>query len=47
MQLFSLNIYNVYAHQNPVIVYYDQDTGKVYQKSMFSIIPTISYSLEF
>lgn len=46
-QLLSLNIYNVYARQNPVMIYYDYETGKVFQKSMFSIIPTISYSLEF
>jgi hypothetical protein len=47
IQSFSLNIFNVYARQNPVMIYYDQNTGNVYQKSMFSMIPTISYSLEF
>jgi outer membrane receptor for ferrienterochelin and colicin len=44
---FSINIFNVYARQNPVYVYYDVNTGKVYQKSLFSIIPTINYSVEF
>jgi hypothetical protein len=44
---FKINIFNAYAHKNPVIIYYDQDTGKVYGKSMFSIVPTISYSLKF
>jgi hypothetical protein len=47
IQSFTFNIYNLYAHQNPTMIYYDNETGKVYQKSMFSIIPTISYSLEF
>jgi hypothetical protein len=42
-----LNIFNVYARQNPVFIYYKMGTGKVYQKSMFSIIPSISYSFEF
>ena len=47
MQSFQLNIYNAYAQQNPLIIYYDSNSGKVYKKSMFSILPTISYSLEF
>jgi len=44
---WSLNIFNAYARQNPVYIYYDTNTGKVYQKSLFSIIPTINYSFEF
>jgi len=43
----SVNIYNIYAHQNPVYVYYNPFNGKTYQKSLFSIIPSISYSIEF
>ncbi len=43
----ELNIFNVYARQNPVYICYDVNTGKVYQKSLFSIIPTLSYSVEF
>ena len=43
----SVNIYNIYAHQNPVYVYYNPYNGKTYQKSLFSIIPSISYSIEF
>lgn len=46
-ETWRLNIFNAYARQNPLIIYYDQKTGKVYGKSMFSIVPTISYSLEF
>lgn len=44
---FSINIFNVYARQNPVYIYYDSNTGKVYQKSLFSIVPTIGYSVQF
>lgn len=44
---WSLNIFNAYARENPVFIYYKPGTGKVYQKSLFSIIPSISYSLEF
>jgi hypothetical protein len=44
---WCLNIFNVYAHQNPVFIYYKTGTGKVHQKSNFSIIPSISYSFEF
>lgn len=44
---FSINIFNVYARQNPVYIYYDNNTGKVYQKSLFSIVPTIGYSVQF
>ena len=40
---FSLNIYNVYARQNAVTVCYRN--GKLYQKSLFTIIPTISYTI--
>lgn len=43
----EVNIFNVYARQNPVYIHYDVNTGKVYQKSLFSIIPTLSYSVEF
>lgn len=43
----AINIFNVYARQNPVYIYYNSATGKVMQKSMFSILPTITYSAEF
>lgn len=39
----SLNIYNVYARQNAFSVFYRDE--KLYQKSLFTIIPTISYSI--
>ena len=43
----SLNIFNIYARQNPVYVYYNPYNGKTYQKSLFSIVPSLSYSVEF
>lgn len=44
-QQFTLNIFNVYARNNPTKIYFRN--GKLYQASFFSIIPTISYTLEF
>jgi hypothetical protein len=44
---FKINIFNAYARKNPLIIYYDQNTGTVKGKSMFSIVPTISYSIKF
>ncbi len=41
----NLSILNVYAHQNPVYIFYDSNSGKLYQKTLFSIFPTISYSI--
>lgn len=44
---FKINLYNVYAKQNPVKIYFDNYTGKLYQISLYSIIPSFSYSLSF
>ncbi|MDA3818656.1 MAG: carboxypeptidase-like regulatory domain-containing protein [Prolixibacteraceae bacterium] len=46
-QSLKFDIYNAYARQNALLIYYDKYTGKVKKKSMFSIVPTINYSLEF
>jgi len=43
----SLNVFNIYARQNPVYVYYNSSDGKVYQKSLFSILPTVSFAYRF
>ena len=43
---FDVNIFNVYARKNPVYIFYNQTDGKVYSKSMFSIIPSVSFSME-
>jgi hypothetical protein len=42
----TINIYNAYARQNASYVYMST-SGKVKQVSLFSIIPSISYSIEF
>lgn len=44
---WTLNVFNVYARQNPVFIYYDSETGKTFQKTLFSIIPTLNYSFKF
>lgn len=46
-QSLKFDIYNAYARQNALLIYYDKNTGKVKKKSMLSIVPTINYSLEF
>jgi outer membrane receptor for ferrienterochelin and colicin len=44
-QQLTISIYNAYARQNATYIYFKNN--KVYQKSMFTILPTISYSLKF
>ena len=46
-RMFYINIFNVYARQNPVFMYYDSNTGKTKIKNLFTIVPTIGYSFEF
>ncbi len=41
----SINIFNVYARQNPVYIYFDGE--KMKQISFYSIIPSISYGMYF
>lgn len=42
---WSINLYNAYARRNPVYVYYDKD--KVISKSLYSIIPSFNWGMEF
>jgi len=48
---WNLSIYNVYNHKNPFYVDWGYDekdkTNKLYQYSIFPIIPAISYKFEF
>jgi len=46
---WSVNIYNVYNRQNPYYYYLSNDSGtwKLYQQSLFPIIPSINYSFVF
>ena len=50
-RIWSFGIYNVYSRLNPMYYYfrYDNDTNtrKLYQYSLFPIIPSLSYSLKF
>jgi len=48
----SFSIYNFYNHQNPFFVFYKNEVNKgkvmkLYQLSLFPIIPSLSYSLAF
>lgn len=43
--LVSLSVYNVYCHRNPYMMYVSD--GRLYQISIFPIIPTVSYSFKF
>jgi outer membrane cobalamin receptor len=50
-RVLSFGVYNVYNRQNPFFLYFEDDyyTGerKLYQISLFPILPYISYSLKF
>lgn len=50
--IVSFGIYNLYAHQSPFIIYFEDDPTKpsgtrAVQRSLFSILPSISYTLKF
>jgi len=50
IRTWSISIYNVYNRQNPFYYYMDtdqQNNWRLYQQSLFPIIPSISYSLKF
>ncbi len=46
---WTISIYNVYNRQNPYYYYmrYEKREWKLYQQSLFPIIPSISYSFKF
>ncbi|RLD59996.1 MAG: TonB-dependent receptor [Bacteroidetes bacterium] len=54
---WSISVYNVYNRQNPYYYYFDYDYDndgnqigndlKLYQQSLFPIIPSVSYSFKF
>ncbi len=44
---WSLNIYNVYNAANAYHIYYDLREGKVQKKTIFPILPTAGFSLNF
>ncbi|MCQ2229978.1 MAG: TonB-dependent receptor [Bacteroidales bacterium] len=47
MSEFKINIFNVYARQNAQAMYFNSWNNKATQISMFSIVPTVSYSITF
>jgi hypothetical protein len=49
IRTWTISMYNVYNRQNPYYYYTKEEKGetKLYQQSLFPIIPTISYSFKF
>ena len=50
--IVSFGIFNLYAHQSPFVIYFEDDPTKdsgtrAVQQSLFSILPSISYTLKF
>lgn len=50
--IVSYGIYNLYAHESPFIIYFEDDPSKpsgtrAVQRSLFSILPSVSYTLKF
>lgn len=43
----NVGVYNVLNRHNPFVVIYDADQGKWRQVSLFPIMPSISYTIEF
>ena len=50
--IVSFGVYNLYSHQSPFIIYFEDDPEKpsgtrAVQRSLFGILPSISYTLKF
>lgn len=50
--IVSFGVYNVYSHQSPFVIYFEDDSTKpsgtrAVQMSLFPILPSISYTLKF
>jgi len=45
--LLNISIYNVYCHDNPYMMIADTYDNKLYQVSLFPILPSISYTFKF
>lgn len=50
--IVSFGIYNLYAYQSPFVIYFEDDSSKpsgtrAVQRSLFSILPSVSYTLKF
>ena len=50
IRTWSIGVYNAYNHLNPYFIYFQKDDNgnlRLYQFTLFPIIPSISYSLRF
>ncbi|MCH5230003.1 MAG: TonB-dependent receptor plug domain-containing protein [Muribaculaceae bacterium] len=50
--ILSFGVYNVYSHQSPFVIYFEDDPTKpsgtrAVQQSLFPILPSVSYTLKF
>lgn len=50
--LISFGVYNAYSYQSPFVIYFEDDPSKpsgtrAVQQSLFGILPSISYTLQF
>ena len=45
--ILNISCYNVYCKMNPMFIEVDPYSGKMYQISMFPILPSISYQFKF
>jgi hypothetical protein len=50
IRTFHLGFYNVYNRYNPFFLYYDKDKvgkTKLYKQSLFPILPSVSWTIDF
>ena len=45
--ILNISCYNVYCRMNPMFIEMDPNSGKLYQISIFPILPSISYQFKF
>lgn len=50
--IVSFGFYNLYAHQNPFVIYFEDDPSKpsgtrAVQRSLFGLLPSVYYTLKF
>ena len=50
--IWAFGVYNTYAHQSPFVIYFEDDPSKpsgtrAVQQSLFSILPSVSYTIKF
>ena len=50
--IWSVGIYNAYAHYSPFVIYFEDDTSKpsgtrAVQQSLFGIVPSVSCTIKF